>query len=652
MARLRGITTFFFIACVLLGGAGSAAAQDEGSAPREVPDATRRLVLPARSFDYLKTLWRFRRQALEDGDRGRAQEIFERVSEQRLENGIASLDAFAASLIREARLAWETENSAEATKLLDQAEKIAPELPEIDEARASLSMAQSPLSIHRWIAHRLDGISKTYRDFQRRVLMLSDLILTALVVISLLGFFFVAAQIVRHGMAIYYDLADAFPKVMTILIVVVAALFCFLPIYYGIGPFLLFPPAAAILWQYQTRGERFLAFVFTIMLGLSPWALRMGSRLSEAGTGDTQTLYQLTRNAGDARATELVEAMVEADKDKPEAERDWHARAVLGVTYKRLGRLDDAVRTLEDARSLVPNGSADAAMMINNLGNTLFARGYLETAEKYYLVGAKALPTRAEPAFNLARLYERRGDEANAKNYIRKATQLDPSRVKVWISDTDDNLNRYVRDIDLPVEVLTQRELADVFSPTPFASRLWVVLAGPVPEMSAPLFAGVSLVLFAVLMALRRRTKLTRLCARCARPARLPASAPQPRGGQMCDYVECLFASTMPVDRRVRFELEEKVARHRAFVRWTTRVVGVLLPGLVGLLRGLPLRGILALSVTLVLILRLILPDGVLLEPFSTGSAHGPESYWIITMLVGLWATSAVRAYQLTKGQA
>ena len=613
-----------------------------GSKPQEVADSTRALHRPTYTFDHLQTLWRLRCGFVNNNQDKRADEKLQRVVENRLENGIHGLDAFAASLIRESRRKAEAGQHARAATLLDQAEQIAPGMPEIERARASGALAQGPFLAHRWVLHRIRAFTKTLADFQGRVLMLSDLILSVLVLLTILGGAFMVTQLVRYGVSIYYDLGRAFPKGVKFLLLVTALLFCVLPLYYGIGPFLLFAVAAVVIWSYQNRSEHVVAVLFTLLLGVSPWMLRLADRLSEAGTGTTQNIFRLTRNSADSRAAEIVEAAASIDA------KDWAARLVLGVTYKRRGKLDEAAKTLNEAIPLVSQRSEALGIIKTNLGNVRFATGHIKAAERLYLEAHALLPKRPEPAFNLSRLYQRIDNAEKSRAFMREATDLSPDRVGAWSEDTETTFNRFVRDIDLPEEILIRRELSNLMSATPVASRIWVVMAGPVPEMTAPLVATMAVILFGVLTVVRRRMALTRPCLRCARP--VPTFVgPPPRGGHQCDDCDRIFVQNVPVDRRIRFKKEESIARHTAFKRWGTRFAGVLLPGLPGLIRGLPIRGLLVLGLALLLILRLLLPEGVLIEPFGFGRSGHAETQWTVGFLVLVWLVSAVRAFQTTR---
>jgi len=320
---------------------------------------------------------------------------------------------------------------------------------------------------------------------------------------------------------------------------------------------------------------------------------------------------------------------------------------VLGLAYKRTGQLTDARAALQAAIDAVDDDTdeASAAVIYNNLGNTLFALGYAKPAEDAYQKARRRAREAPEPPFNLHRLYRRSGRADDAESAIQEASGIDAQLVATWSQDDDTSVNRYVVDMELPASALVGRAMQNVFADTPLARRGWVVLAGPVPAMTAPLAAFVTLAVFGVLGRLRSRMRLTWPCVRCARPAPSVVSAGPPAHPQ-CEQCVNLFVKNIPVDRRVRFQKEQTVARYAAARQWGTRLLGVLVPGTVDLVRGNPLRGAAMVAATTILVIWLIYPDGLLVEPISIAVADGVPlgRYALMAGIAALWLTSLVRA--------
>ncbi len=590
-----------------------------------------------RGYEQLVQVWRLRRAAVEDADAERADELVERVLRLRGETGIQRLDAFAVALLREAFAAAEAGDWDTAATRLAQAERLSPGLPEVWEARGAVALERQPLALHRWLDGEVRALRARLGDFQRRMLWLSDGLLTLLLVLGGVGLLTLLAQLVRYGMHLYHDLGQAFPAVMKFLLLAVAGLLLLLPLVFGFGPILLYFPIAVMLWAYQSRGERALAVVFTLLLGAAPWLLRIGDRLTEAGTGVTQALNQLSLNAADPRALAAAESWLARHPD------DWQALAVTGLSYKRIGRPDDAARLLKAAAEGAPPG-AEAGVVQNNLGNVHFAAGRALAAALAYDQAREHLPGEPGPLFNLHRLYQRTGRATEASALMAQASKLDAQRVAAWTESDTPTANQVLVDLDLPATSLTRRAAADLLAPTDLSHRAWLTLAGPVPAMGAPVGAAMTLVLFGLLTALQRRLRLTWPCARCGRPATVFLAQGRPDRPQ-CEQCLNLFVRNVPVDRRVRFEKEEAIERHEALRRWATRIGGAAVPGLAGLTRGRPVRGALMAAAALTLLIWLVSPEGLLIEPVRLPEARTPITAWAAGVaLLALWVTAGVRA--------
>lgn len=618
-------------------------AADETAAPAESDAVVPSVRLPKAGGGYvqLANTWKLRRGALAENDGERADELLERVLRMRRDTGIRRLDSFGVALLREADAALEKGDAGVARARVRQAQQMAPGLPEIDDAQARIDQDQFPVSVHVWLPHRVRAFKGRLADFQRRMLLLSDAALTGLGLLALLGCVFLVAQTVRYGLNVYHDLGGVFPTMAKFVILVGGVVLALFPLIFGFGPLLLVLPVAGLLWAYQSWGERTVTALLVLALGATPWLLRMADRLSEAGTGLEQGIHALNLNPYDHRATATVEAAVLGNAE------DWEARASLGLAYKRLGRLDEARKMLTASARRLESKAASAATW-NNLGNVEFAAGRPVRAKAAFDRARALAPTAAEPVFNLHRLAARTGDEEGAKELVKQATGLAAEAVTRWASDDERTLNRYVVDMDLPADALTGRALSNVWAPTRFAHRVWVVVAGPVPEMAAPIGAAALAIVFLATVGWRKRLKLTWPCGRCGRPAIVFMVDGTPES-PMCEQCVNLFVRNIPVDRRIRFEKELAVERFQSVVRWGTRVSGLVFPGFAALVRGRVVTGVLVAGVALYITVRLLLPDGVLFSPVMPPRSGATGGYVLLALLGMLWVYSGWRAFKWTQ---
>ena len=600
------------------------------------------LVPPARDEQELLSLWRVRLKAVAENDPRRADELEKQIVGQRKDVGIRRLDAYATVLLEEAGQALQGGDALRAQELVDQARQLAPGLPEIESFQASAMLEQHGWAVHRWFIYKVKNVAARLGDFQRRTLLLSDVLVTLFLVLTAMAAVFLLAQVVRHALGLYHDLGRAFP-VMVKAVIFVAALFVLaVPLYFGFGPLLLIYPLSLVLWQRQRLAERVTSVMVLVFLGVTPWAFHAVDRLSEAGTGLTQALFALGIDPTDSRALEAAEAALSAHPN------DWQAAAAVGLAQKRQGKPDPAVPFLRTAVANVPSGTADAGIVRNNLANALFAQGRPLEAEKLYNEAISLLVQSPEPRFNLSRLYTRMGRLEQARKAFADASNLDPDRVASWNDDLDLNLNRFVVDMELSTESLTRRELATLFAPTVLSSRAWLRFAGPVPEAIAPVAAVVFLALVGVLGAMRKRMRLVVPCSRCAHAAEVLLGAQET--APLCEQCNNLFVRNIPVDRRIRFEKEERIARYRLVRQWGLRGASILLPGLPAMLSGHPLRGVAAIVVVAFLALRLIMPHGLLLEPYDGGPVEAYRAYLLAASLGLIWVANIVLTFRSTRG--
>lgn len=641
---MRAMVLWQWVLCVLLSTAGVGLAQP---APPAVPPSAPPSAAPASqdpaialhttvgASDRLANLWTMRRARQKAEDAEGADDVLNQIEGVKRDRGIQRLDGLAVSLIREAEAAATAGKADVARVRLVSASRVAPGLPAIDQARARIALELQPWAVHRWLQYKVEGLGSAMADFQYRALLLADGVLIAMIIIVGVGALFLLGQLLRYGLNLYYDLGTIFPQVMRVALIAAGVLLCLLPFYFGFGPLVILFPLAMLLWPYQSARERVLVVIMVGLLGATPWMLRMGDRLTEAGTGTTQALHALALDPGDAHALRVVK---QTARDAP---RDWHAQAALGMAYKRLGQVPQALELLTPASELAKGEAASTVQ--NNLGNALFAAGRGREAEAAYERARAANPNAAQPNFNLHRLYRRMGRKEKAADALRAASAIDSEAVAEWNQDDDLSLNRYVVDMPLPANLLTRRAFADLLAPTPLATRAWVLIAGPLPELAAPIGASVTLLAFILLLSLRERMRLSWPCVRTGRAVQHYMIHGRPDAPLDDEYV-AIFVHNKPADRRDRFALEARMARFSTLRRWGTRLCG-LVPGLLGMVRGRPLRGAFVAALTLLLLLSLWLPDGVLLDPVNINRV-GMERWLFVGLLGLIWVLSLLRAFR------
>ncbi len=622
----------FLILLFLLPSPPLQAQEKEASAER--PRADLALIRRGGNAEQLLSVWLRRERAIKERDPERADELFVRLVQLQKEAGVRRLDAAARALLKEAK-----EQPALAGIRLGQAEKIAPGLPEIYDESASFILKQKTWALHKWITYQTKAFSARLADFRLRAMMLSSALLLFFICLGVFILVFYLAQFIRYGLSIYYDLSQTFPSVMRFVLLAAVASILMFPFFYGLGPLLLFFPATVLLWSYQTQREQVIALIFLLLLGCSPWILRMGARLGEAGTGNVQALHTLNYNVTDKRAKEAVE---EAIKREP---GDWLSRAILGLAHKRQGQLSSAAELLQAALKIASEEEIQGVIQ-NNLGNVYLAEGRRESALKAYKRSSQLLPNAPEPIFNRYRLHTRLGEEDEAERALHEASALDAQQIALWSESDDIQINCYLVDMDLPTGVMTQRAFSKIFSGSPHAERIWVLLAGPIPEMTVPIAALLCLFSLGALFSLRRRMRFSWPCQRCGQPASESLRDGRPEN-LLCVQCESIFVQNKPVERRIRFLKEEEIERFQSLKRWGTRLSG-LFPGLLHTLWARPWRGALWTALSTWLLLRIFYPAGLLLEPSLQYESPTWFLWTLYSALALLWLFHLYKAFRWT----
>jgi len=599
------------------------------------------LAKPNRDFDDLIALWGKRKLALAANDHGRVDDLMDRLETAGREIGLARLSPFAMAAVAEGYVALADGDVERARTLSKQGERLDRHLPALHDLNASIAAKEAWWGLHTLVKHKSKALMASLSDFRRATLLGSDLLLTWMMILALLALIFAVTQGIRYALHVFHDLGHAFPSGVRALLMTSLGAIALMPLLYGFGPLLLFFPLAALLWCYQSRGERVLSIVFVLLLGGTPWLLRAVDRLMDAGTGTPQALHALENDPTDKHA--LVDVARAAKNNA-----DWQAQAVLGAAYKRLGRLSEAEIELRKALDGAPAGSDARGMVHNTLGNVLFAKGKAQLALNAYARAGELLPSSAAPYFNQHRLHDRMKNGPEAQAALVKASDINAQQVATWAADEKASVNRYVADVAFPRTVLAARALDGLFSPTSLSRQTWVALAGPLPEAVAPVGAALCLVLFLALTGIGRRLELAWPCMRCGASARFMVGEGQPIEPN-CQECTNIFLRNHPIDRRIRFAKDERIARVQAYRRWGARLAGLTLPGVADLIHGATGRGILMAGLSVLVIMRYFQPSGILFEPGTLPATEISTQYPWLSVGLLLWVSSVRSVFLRTK---
>ncbi len=212
---------------------------------------------------------------------------------------------------------------------------------------------------------------------------------------------------------------------------------------FGLGWILvtLLPVSGVLAWLKPTPlAERYL---YLPSIG---WAVAIGVLFSRLATWAERTprveLRATRRRALEAAAVAVAALFFVGTWSQNGAWRDklsiltrivrdsqghWPAgNEALGLTYRDLGRWEDAVRELATAARLKP----EEASYHLQLGHALLQLNRFAEAERSLVRAAELAPRDAEPRFELGTLYERAGRVDEAAREYRAAVALDPGDVE------------------------------------------------------------------------------------------------------------------------------------------------------------------------------------------------------------------------------
>jgi len=138
---------------------------------------------------------------------------------------------------------------------------------------------------------------------------------------------------------------------------------------------------------------------------------------------------QERRRTGDGPgAIELYERLINV---APEFSKDAYVQ--LGGLYFERGDLERAVITYSAALSRFRND----AVILNNLGGVLLAKGDIEGALGYFRLASNVSKDYVEPVYNMACAYARKGNQTAALEALNRALSMHPD-VKVWAANDPD----------------------------------------------------------------------------------------------------------------------------------------------------------------------------------------------------------------------
>jgi tetratricopeptide (TPR) repeat protein len=432
-------------------------------------------------------LWIQRQEAKTVGDII-GERYLEEIIQRKLDKGIINLWEYALLLMREGTALV---NKEEVVKLVEFAQRMAPDLPSVYFYAAHTLLAKDSWNFYAAIEQTLEGI-KTYA---RNIPLVTILGVNFLYIVGLgvlLTILVFCCVVFFKRLPIYFHvLREELEGDMQEMIRGVGRIFfLFLPFLLQLNILWCALVWCLVLWRYLTRGERgvvvlsFLLVVYILPVGGAFFQFMEGPR--------AQVVFDMYEASYGARKPQAVERLRLWTQDHPE---DRDALFALGLTFKREGDYAEAQKYYEQAVSLNPSD----ARAVSNLGNLFFALGDPEQASSLYRQAIEMTPQNGVYYFNLSKALSQKSMLVlqDADENFLKAKELSPKIIGKHMEIDSPHPNRSVIDYSIPLEHLRRRLVTEFWhetGPSFFILDVWLNDLSPRIPFVLPIFFVVILI--------------------------------------------------------------------------------------------------------------------------------------------------------------
>lgn len=597
---------------------------------------TRSFVFPSGGYAELLDRWSKRRQYLKDHDNKRVEEQEREIVRLKEELGFENLFAVGAALVREADSSSAGRSPQEALRVCRLAVELAPALPAAHLCVARTTFALDGTKLGDVSNELVQAMSATFGDPRSRRVFLGDTLWVACIGLFAAGVAFILLMFARSADLYLHDVNHLFPRGATYLQTSLLALLALaLPFVMQAGPLLVVGLLLLASILYTSRVEAGIAAAGVALLALVPLAATTAARVSAFG-GVVQDVYQLEY----AEVTPVALARLQARVDGQNAE--FATVFALARGYKRIGEIQKANDLYKKAVDM-QSASAEAH---NNYANTLLLLGDSSGADREYAAAENVNIDLLEAHYNRGRLSERQGTTGlqNAQDELKFVRDRDITLVEkheLPAGATVFPANRFLADARLPESELDKLVAVEGDHVTPMSGEIQARLAGAIPKAAAPIAPVLFAILALALRALKSRIIPSNHCERCGRAVcwRCEPGIPVDQG--LCGQCVSVFVRRTGVDAAERIRKEIQVRRHRRRRGLAVRGSGLLVSGAGHVIAGYPVRGILFLLGTGLLLAQVVFWNGFVKSPFAVRAGAS-------TFKLGALGTAMVLLYALS----
>ncbi len=506
------------------------------------------------------------------------------------ELGLVNQPHAALGLLNEGARAMKKGKHQIGAQRIQQARRLAPDLPAVEFAEVSYLLRRKPFAVFRIYDSLAQGYLKSWNFLPGRFGLIADGLIAALVALTIFGSVVFLVVILRHITLLGADLQRLLPQgVSRGQMVLLAMLVIVVPGVAMSSVLVSILVGLVLVGAYMSWSERIAAILLLSCLMFLPDAFAIG----EAGTGFSHSPAARLASWGgfgclDECRTQMEKMRVRKTKGEKLDPRYLQAMDFLEATARmRRGPEKDysKIRTLYESLRNEPSlGPEMKFSVLNNLGVLLALMGNYPQAQTTLEQASRLDPTSFGPVINQSRLRELQGDWEGGRTFMQRAVQIGGNEAVPYSSASERVVSLWFSIESLPAEPLYQAHLAQTREPQVLLT-LWRRGAGELPLSSVTYWALGALMGLLISIGVSRIGRTARRCPSCKQHMYIASDGPHGEMNGACRTCYNCFGGGK-VDYHTQVRQEAIVERNQQINTWAFRIGNLLFPGLGSALRG------------------------------------------------------------------
>jgi tetratricopeptide (TPR) repeat protein len=429
----------------------------------------------------------------------------------KLDKGFQNVPVLSFLLIRASEQARKKGDNNQAIQMASYSIRFSPDLPHPYFELAQSLWHQNPFQLHKILSEVFKGIAVEFQYYPSSVKLffntfyiLSNAILMTFIVFGIV-------VLIRYLPLYTYDIRKNMAQEISRLVInSLKILILFIPFFLRLDLLWSIFFWSVLLWGYVSKREKQFILIFLIVLVYFPFFVRSSSSFLDGAPSDIIfELNQINHEDWGKGTEEKLRTWLLTHPHDPEV------LFSLGLAEKRQGHYSEAGEFYREAIQQDPKFSE----ALSNLGNVYLAQKQTTLAIASYQQAIGINPDRGAYYYNLWRAYSQESYlSGKIDQALQRAQQLDPELISYYSVIDSPNLNRLVIDETLIPQRFWKRFLDQLVGREGFLFSLFKAwfekTPSRVPFLTPVLFLG-----FLIAMARYCRTKrfLTR-CPMCGSP--------------------------------------------------------------------------------------------------------------------------------------